>query len=256
MPSLDSIVFEHRNKEYGAYRLRQLYARIFLISFFSGMGIFLFILFISWYRLSIASSVLQRFMQEGGPTGIIEFTNFDVDPVPVAPQKNPMVSSRAGEVSVEVARNVSEAGFPEEGNTEQAIEQMINSYTATLTDSLARTLISPETEQQNGWALHGAGDDYSPLIRKEDELKKHILAHLHYPDSALRKKLNGMIVVQFLFTKKGNITDVLLVKSVHPLLDREALKAVHTIPPTSPVVMRGKPVEVLYRIPIVFKYNP
>jgi protein TonB len=65
--------------------------------------------------------------------------------------------------------------------------------------------------------------------------------------------IQGTVWVSFIVDKEGKITEVTLLKSVHPDLDREALKAVNQLPNMIPGKQRDKAVKVKYQIPIKFE---
>ena len=55
--------------------------------------------------------------------------------------------------------------------------------------------------------------------------------------------------------KDGSITKPAVVRSLHPLLDAEALRVVAAMPKWSPGMTMGKKVEVKYNLPVSFKLN-
>ena len=65
--------------------------------------------------------------------------------------------------------------------------------------------------------------------------------------------LNGRqrISVQFKIDKNGKVIDV-RARAPHPRLEKEAVRVVESLPDMTPGKQRGKPVGVLYSLPIVF----
>lgn len=80
--------------------------------------------------------------------------------------------------------------------------------------------------------------------------------HVVYPDSAIDAHIEGRVLVQFVLTEKGEVTEAKVVRSVHPLLDSAAVDAIRMMPPWKPGVQNGKPVKVMYTQPITFKIPP
>lgn len=76
---------------------------------------------------------------------------------------------------------------------------------------------------------------------------------LSYPPMAQRQKIEGQVVVSFIVNKDGSISDAKIARSVHPLLDREAMRVVRMMPRWTPGVDNGQPCRTLLAIPIVFK---
>ena len=62
-------------------------------------------------------------------------------------------------------------------------------------------------------------------------------------------------MLTFVVEKDGSVSDVNIVRGVHPLLDNEALKVVSESPKWSPGLQRGQPVRVIFIIPIIFSSN-
>jgi len=85
------------------------------------------------------------------------------------------------------------------------------------------------------------------------EFMKWLTKNLKYPPTAQSQKIHGTVAVQFVVNKNGTVSDVKVVKSVEPSLDREALRVVGMMPKWSPGKMNGEVCRTLFVIPIVFK---
>lgn len=84
------------------------------------------------------------------------------------------------------------------------------------------------------------------------EMYKFLSDTITYPLEARAQGISGMVYINFVITKTGTIEAVKVVKSVHPLLDEQAIKAVEAMPLWKPGEQRGKPVNVSYMIPVKF----
>lgn len=60
------------------------------------------------------------------------------------------------------------------------------------------------------------------------------------------------VIVQFKIDKDGNVTDVRS-RAPHPRLEQEAARVINSLPKMQPGKQRGKPVGVMYSLPIVFQ---
>ena len=67
--------------------------------------------------------------------------------------------------------------------------------------------------------------------------------------------IQGRVYIQFVVEKDGSISQINLVKGVHKILDKEALRVVKGMPKWSPGKQRGKAVSVRFTLPIKFKIN-
>lgn len=85
------------------------------------------------------------------------------------------------------------------------------------------------------------------------ELMKYLQKNIKYPSISQENGVQGRVIVQFVVNKDGSIVDPVVVKSVDPYLDKEALRVVKTMPKWSPGEQRGKPVRVKYTLPVQFR---
>ncbi|GAB2778575.1 protein TonB [Hymenobacter luteus] len=83
--------------------------------------------------------------------------------------------------------------------------------------------------------------------------QKFLHNEVHYPDEALQRHVSGKVYVRFLVTEEGRIRDAEVVKGLGAGLDEEALRLVRIMPWWSPGQNAGRPVRVLYTMPIVFR---
>ncbi|MEM8906689.1 MAG: TonB family protein [Bacteroidota bacterium] len=79
--------------------------------------------------------------------------------------------------------------------------------------------------------------------------------HLRYPKHLGQVHIEGVVVVRFVVDKTGKIKDIEIVRSLHADLDQEAKRVVEQMPRWIPGTQRGKPVEVVYNLPIRFGLN-
>lgn len=87
----------------------------------------------------------------------------------------------------------------------------------------------------------------------EAELMKYLSTHIHYPPLAAENGIQGKVIVQFIVKTNGSIGDVVVIRSVDPDLDREAVRVVRSLPNFIPGRMNDQPVNVWYTLPINFK---
>lgn len=87
----------------------------------------------------------------------------------------------------------------------------------------------------------------------EAELMKYLSSHIKYPQMAAENGVQGRVVVQFVVTKTGAIGEVKVVRGKDPDLDKEAVRVVKTLPKFNPGKMNGQPVNVWFTLPVQFK---
>jgi TonB family protein len=84
------------------------------------------------------------------------------------------------------------------------------------------------------------------------EFRKFIEQQLNYPESAIEKGIEGRVIVQFKVDEKGKVVDAVVLRSVDPALDKEAIRLVNSSPDWTPGKQRGQAVKVLFTFPINF----
>jgi protein TonB len=84
------------------------------------------------------------------------------------------------------------------------------------------------------------------------EFRKYIAQNLRYPEIAAENGISGRVIVQFAVNKVGTVVDAVVVRSVDPALDKEAVRVVMSSPKWTPGKQRGKAVKVLFTFPINF----
>ena len=86
-------------------------------------------------------------------------------------------------------------------------------------------------------------------------LMKFIQKNVKYPAIAKEYNITGKVYVSFIVDKTGQVTNVKIVRGVDKNLDAEALRVVKSLPKYKPGKQRGKPVRVMFTIPINFTLN-
>ena len=84
-------------------------------------------------------------------------------------------------------------------------------------------------------------------------LMKYLSENVRYPVVAQENGVQGRVVVSFVVEKDGHITDVKVVRSVDPSLDKEAARVVKSMPSWIPGKQNGSAVRVKYNVPVSFK---
>ena len=84
-------------------------------------------------------------------------------------------------------------------------------------------------------------------------LNQWLLLNMKYPVEAMNKKEQGKVIVQFIVSENGEVSEPKIIRSVSPALDKEACRIVLAMPKWNPGKLKGKPVAVRYMLPISFR---
>lgn len=84
-------------------------------------------------------------------------------------------------------------------------------------------------------------------------LMKFLSSNINYPQVAMENGVQGRVIVQFVVTKNGSVGEVKVIRSVDRDLDKEAIRLCKSLPKFIPGKMNGQEVNVWYTLPITFK---
>lgn len=87
----------------------------------------------------------------------------------------------------------------------------------------------------------------------EEEMYKFLSETIKYPVEAQKRKIQGQVIAQFVIGKNGEISDVKVIRGIHPILDNEAVRVIRAMPDWNPGQQKGEKVKVIYTLPIQFK---
>ena len=82
-----------------------------------------------------------------------------------------------------------------------------------------------------------------------DFLKENI----KYPEQAEREGIEGRVVAGFIVERDGSVSNIEIIKSVHPLLDAEVVRVLSLMPNWIPGKQHGIPIRVRYSMPVTFR---
>jgi len=247
-PAFDDIVFEIRNKEYGAYSLRKKYSRNMLISLLIGiliLGTAVITPFIN------AKSVENKKRAERTVVMNMEKLNTPTDqvaPPPPPPPPPAEIVQQARYVPPVVVDSVK----PDEN---------VKLMSADQANTEVKNDVVEEAPQQAKEEVQEAEAEPEPFVVVEEmpmfpggdaALLTYIGEHTNYPEVAKENNIQGRVIIRFCVTSKGGVSLVSVLKGVDPELDKEAVRVVGTLPPFKPGKQGGRPVPVWYMVPITF----
>lgn len=83
-------------------------------------------------------------------------------------------------------------------------------------------------------------------------MRAYLKSELHYPAMARSATIQGKVWIEFIVNKQGEISDVKVVRGIGGGCDEEALRVVLQMPQWKPGKQHGRPVNVLYHLPVAF----
>ncbi len=248
-PAFDDIVFENRNKEYGAYRLRKKYNRNVIIALIIGIVIMSTAIITPYLNAKAAENRAKKTERQVE----IKMENLDqptetVAPPPPPPPPPEDVVQQSRYVPPVVVDSVKPEETVQLMTADQAQVEVQNE------EVVEEVQVVAEEVQENV-------DEAEPFVVVEEmpmfpggepALLAYIAEHTQYPEVAKENNIQGKVIVRFCVTSKGGVDKVSILKSVDPELDAEAIRVVQSLPAFKPGKQGGKPVPVWYMVPINF----
>jgi protein TonB len=86
-----------------------------------------------------------------------------------------------------------------------------------------------------------------------DGLTKWLSENIVYPPIAIEKGIEGRVILRFVVGPDGSVTDVEILRSLDPSCDKEAVRVIKKMPKWVPGKQNGNAVSVYYTLPVLFK---
>ena len=87
------------------------------------------------------------------------------------------------------------------------------------------------------------------------EMRRFIADNIKYPEEAKAQKIQGKVFVQFVIDKNGDVVSPKIARGIDPILDKEAIRVIQSLPKWEPGTQRGEAVNVSFTVPIDFKID-
>ena len=256
--TLNEIIFEKRNKNYGAYVIRNAYGNTILKS----LG-FTFLFFMGLSLLAVyfnKSEEREKVIDHG--TNLPPDSVYTIETIisPPAAAKTPVPSppvastSAAKPVSTSIVDETIESTKPQPVESIGAIGTA-NNPTANVPEA------EPGGSGNNpeGTSLGGSTVAVPPTVSDPDALPylenliPFLSEHLIYPEMAKQYNVSGKVYINFLISETGEILNASLLKGIGYGCDEEALRVIKLMPKWKPGIKKGKPVRVSFNQVFVFK---
>lgn len=262
------LVFEGRNKAYGAYRLRKSTTKRNILA----MVAVVLLLIVAFIILTVKNFVDEQ-RAKVAMTQVAELTNYD------QPKKKAEVKQKTVEVEPErvVERIKSSIKFTapvikkdEEVKPDEELktqDELMSTKTAIGTfdvkgndDANGEILKAKEVIAEPEPPKHEEENKVFDIVEQQPlfpggptALMKYLSENTKYPVVAQENGVQGRVTVQFVVEKDGSISDVHVLRGVDPSLDKEAVRVVKSMPRWTPGKQNGITVRVNYRVPVLFR---
>ena len=87
----------------------------------------------------------------------------------------------------------------------------------------------------------------------EEALRQYLADSIRYPEQAVADSIEGRVICRMVIHKDGSVSDVEVLRGVHPLLDAEAVRVIEAMPKWTPGKVKGEAVDAYLPVPVVFR---
>jgi len=250
----DDLVFKNRNREYGAYQLRKRYNKVL----FTCIIVAIFIATAAVLIPFLATPRSEQIIMGGGRFVQVRMENLEPPPDEIyVPPVPPPEGAKKTETVEYVPPVVVDSVFTDDKTqitNDAALSSQDNEVIEASGTGFGDDLIPGEDGSGSEEPLFIV--EVMPTFKGGNESKfaEWVSKRTNYPQVAIDNKIRGTVYLTFIVEKDGSVSNVTVIKGVHPLLDKEAVKAISESPKWSPGLQRGQPVRVRFQIPISFLY--
>lgn len=251
--SWDDLIFENRNREYGAYALRQEYANRLMKSVLTSIGLAVAILVVAGWMKS--ETIINKMIDD-------PFTfNPEAQPT-IKPEIIPPTKQTPPQRSVN--RDMVPVAVPTPDPVEPDPEPATTSGTEGTTEGTAGSDTGTSggaTEEDSGPGEVKSNEPFihvqvMPLYKGGLEgMMKTLKKHMRYPTSARKMGKEGTVYVGFVVSSLGEVKDVKVIKGFDLDCDKEAVRMVERLTEWTPGFQNKMAVNVKMVLPIKFQLD-
>ncbi len=262
--TLDDIVFENRNKAYGAYELRTHYTANMNRALFIGVACFGLMLLTNFL---FARQKDEKIVMIDGEHFIKDLPEENILPIEKPKEVEPpkpieqvkTVAFLIPEVVEETDKEVAPPSPDEMENavisdkTQDGIEtDEIAAAPPTEVKSVEKTIVELPEEDNTAFITVEVQPSF---MGGNSEMYKFLGKNLKYPTAAQRANIQGKVFLSFIVEKDGSITDIETIKGIGFGCDEEAMRVVKLMPKWIAGKQNGRNVRVKFTIPVFFRLD-
>lgn len=262
------LVFEGRNKEYGAYVLRKDTGKRNLKSMLIVFAVIIAIMAAVAAKVAIENAFPKKVAIETDVelTKLAEKKEVKVEkkaPVKVEEQKVVEKVKSSVKFTPPVIKKDSEVKPEEELKSQEDLNKTktaIGSFDVKGNDEAGgevlkakEVIAQPEPPKEEETKVFDVVEVMPSFPGGQAALFEWLSKNIKYPVVAEENGVQGRVIVTFVVERNGSITDVQVVKSVDPSLDKEAVRVVKAMPHWIPGKQNGSAVRVKFTVPVTFR---
>lgn len=265
------LVFEGKNKNYGAYEMRQTASKRHLLAFLVMLSAVTALVFLP--SLLENAGIGKSKIENISTTTVLSDFEFEDNTPPIEELAKPLLPPPLMDIRKALAHNppVIVDDQTDTKGREMLSQDELNKDKTFLISNV--TVLEGSTKgvdpgdllgdvfgKPGGTGTAPAEPELIPDIQAQflggtGELMAFLQKSIRYPQIAIENSIEGRTVVRFVVSVNGNISDVKVLKSSDPSLDKEAIRVVKSMPKWIPGKKNGKNVASYFTLPVTFKLS-
>ncbi len=245
------LVFQNRNKEYGAYPIRKSYDRTTSRALLIAIGLFV---------VGVATPFIMRMINNSGAEKVDRSVEVNIElkepppldknepPPPPPPPPPPTIETVKFTPPVVVDRQVEEEQPPPQ-------EKLSETNVGVVTQAGDENAVEPPPEvvaDPDAGKVYSYVEEMPTFPGGEAALYEYLQRNIKYPPLARENGITGKVFIGFVVDKEGKIGDIKILRSLGAGCDEEALRVIKSMPGWKPGKQNGRTVAVSYSMPINF----
>jgi len=262
--SFDDIVFEGRNKAYGAYVLRRLYGSHVTRALLIAVAIFAIMVSFPLIARMLNKDEVKKDDKMLKVNELMEAPPLDdtkPPPPPPPPEAPPPPPPKLSTIKFtppvvkkdEEIKKVEEIPDQEELKEKVVATETVKGNTDNPADlsgleGKGNEVVAEVVEQK----VYTYVEQMPVFPGGQEALLKYIGEHVKYPALALRNQVEGKVFIAFVVGPDGQVSDVKVQKGIGAGCDEEAARVIKSLPKFAPGKQNGRAVSVSYTVPVTF----
>ncbi len=260
------LVFEGRNQNYGAYRLRKGTSKRNVLS----IVIVLIAAVVIFSAIAIKNVIEAN--QRVAVTTAVELSKIEAPKKKAKVEKTPVKIEQPKQVervkssikfTAPVIKKDEDVKPEEEMKNQDDLQKTkttIGAFNVVGNDDIGGEVLKakeeiaqPEPPKEEESKVFDVVEEQPSFPGGQGALMQWLSDNIKYPVIAAENGIQGRVIVQFVVSKTGSISNVNVVRGVDPSLDKEAVRVVKAMPNWTPGKQNGTTVNVRYTLPVTFK---
>lgn len=267
--SWSDLIFENRNKAYGAYVLRRETGKRNLLSIVTVL-----IIFAAVMVFMVAKNAYDEYQKEHMVMDqVTELSALTQQKKEAKVERKQIVKQEEVEKVVEKVKSSIKFTAPViKKDDEVKPEDELKSQDEIMNSKVAVGFANVVGNDENGEVLHAKEVIAEEPVKPAEDTKvfdvveqmpsfpggpsalmQYLSSHIKYPVVAEENGIQGRVICTFVVGKDGSISNAQVVKGVDPSLDKEAIRVINSMPKWIPGKQNGSSVNVKYTLPVTFR---